>query len=171
MRVGDEVLRVVGVVGSVEELGFWRFINGVDGPADLYRPLTRDNTDIYGYILARAPAESIRPLVASADPNLAVQVFRLGDDLASTAANPRFTATLTAGFAGLALVLAGIGVAGLVAFEVAQRTQEIGIRTALGAQRVQVIRLVMSRGTRLVTTGIVIGVAASVNIPRQSRGL
>jgi putative ABC transport system permease protein len=73
---------------------------------------------------------------------------------------------LLAGFAGMALLLAGVGLYGVVAGAVAQRTREIGVRVALGAQYVDVVRLVMRRGARLVALGLAIGVASSLALGR-----
>ncbi len=174
LRMDDQSLTVVGVVGSVTLVGFDVSFDATH--ADVYLPLSPTDTSQYGYLFARAPrpdalVEQLKQLVWSVDPNLAVHVFRLDDDLWTTAANPRFTAALVAAFAVLAVLLAAVGVAGLVAFEVAQRTQEIGIRTALGANRAQVIRLVMKRGTALVVAGVAIGVAASLGLSRYLESL
>jgi putative ABC transport system permease protein len=81
----------------------------------------------------------------------------LDDDLAPR----RFTARLTAGFAVLALLLALIGVYGVMSYVVAQRTREIGIRMALGAARGEVVRLVLGRGLRIVALGTALGLVAA----------
>ncbi|HWB41759.1 MAG TPA: FtsX-like permease family protein, partial [Gemmatimonadales bacterium] len=73
----------------------------------------------------------------------------------------RFTARLTAGFAVVALVLALIGVYGVMSYVVAQRTREIGIRMALGAARGEVVRLVLGRGLRIVALGTSLGLVAA----------
>jgi ABC-type antimicrobial peptide transport system permease subunit len=69
-------------------------------------------------------------------------------------------------FAAVALALAAVGIYGIVAFSVARRTQEIGIRMALGAQRGDVLRLVLGEGTRMAAMGVVIGIVASLAITR-----
>jgi predicted lysophospholipase L1 biosynthesis ABC-type transport system permease subunit len=74
----------------------------------------------------------------------------------------RYPAWLAAGFALLALFLGSIGLYGLVAYSVSQRTQEIGIRMALGAQRSHVLNMILSQGLRLIVPGIVIGAVAAV---------
>jgi putative ABC transport system permease protein len=78
----------------------------------------------------------------------------------------RITLILLGLFSGLALVLAGIGIYGVIAYSVAQRANEIGIRMALGAQRADVLRLVLAQGGRISAAGIVIGSAASVGLAR-----
>jgi ABC-type antimicrobial peptide transport system permease subunit len=77
-----------------------------------------------------------------------------------------FTSTIMGIFAGVALLLASIGIYGVMAFVVAQRTQEIGIRMALGARGVDVLKLVLTNGMRLALLGLVIGLAAAFGVTR-----
>jgi len=91
--------------------------------------------------------------------------------LAKELAGPRFNMALLLVFAGLALVLATVGLYGVIAYSVSQRTREMGIRIALGAGRPAVLRLVMSQGARLTTFGIVIGLVAAVAVTRVMRNL
>jgi putative ABC transport system permease protein len=78
----------------------------------------------------------------------------------------RITLILLGLFSGLALVLAGIGIYGVISYSVAQREREIGIRMALGAQRADVLRLVLAQGGKISAAGIVIGSAASLGLTR-----
>jgi putative ABC transport system permease protein len=81
-------------------------------------------------------------------------------------AEPKFVMFLIAGFSALALVLATIGLFGVVAYAVSQRTREIGIRLALGAQKSQILAMVMSRGIRITLIGLALGVAGSLVLSR-----
>jgi ABC-type antimicrobial peptide transport system permease subunit len=85
---------------------------------------------------------------------------------ARSISTPRFTATLLGAFAGLALLLAGFGLYGVMAYTVAQRSREIGIRMALGAQSADVRFLVVSQALRLGAAGLAIGIAGALAITR-----
>ena len=93
------------------------------------------------------------------------------DFVSADLARPRFTMLLLATFAAVALLLAAIGLYGVIGFAVAQRTREIGVRVAVGAQRRDVLRLVMRRGMLPIATGLVIGIAAAVALSHLIAGL
>jgi putative ABC transport system permease protein len=85
------------------------------------------------------------------------------DDIRSASlAPPRLTATLLGLFAGLALVITAAGIAGVIAFSVNQRTQEFGVRVALGARRADVVSMVVGEGVRLAAKGLALGAAGAV---------
>jgi putative ABC transport system permease protein len=86
--------------------------------------------------------------------------------LYQSAAAPRFRARLLGGFAALALVLAAVGVFGVLAFSVTQRTREFGIRMALGARVADVLRMVLSRGLKIAAAGIATGLATTAILAR-----
>jgi ABC-type antimicrobial peptide transport system permease subunit len=91
--------------------------------------------------------------------------------LATTVAQPRFGATLVALFAALALILASIGVYGVISYSVTQRTQEIGVRVALGARSRDVLSLVLKQGMTLTATGLGAGLIGSLALTRLMKTL
>src|ERR1041384_218811 len=115
---------------------------------------------------------AVREQVLAADKNQPVYDIQTMDErVASSLDQRRFAMTLLGGFSGFALLLAGIGLYGVLAFAVSQRTREIGIRMALGAQATDVLRQVMRQGMILVSIGVVLGLAASLALTRLMSSL
>jgi len=104
-----------------------------------------------------AVASAMLGLLQVRFPNASIEVVPLSDQVAATMVRERMMATLAGGFGLLALVLACVGLYGLLAYTVARRTREIGIRMALGAQRRRVVALVLEGATKLVAVGIGVG--------------
>ncbi len=156
------VATIVGVVGNVKQLT-------LSHPDEQQIYVAKaQNGGIFHSIAARtagdpeAMVEQVREAIWAVDRDQPVWKIRpmtalLDRDLAPR----RFTARLTAGFALLALLLALIGVYGVMSYVVAQRTREIGIRMALGAARGEVVRLVLGRGLRIVAAGTALGLVAA----------
>jgi len=108
-----------------------------------------------------------RGAVRSVDPSVPlVEPQRMTALVADSVAQPRFRSTLLLSFAGLAVLLAVVGIYGVVAFIVEQRTHEIGVRVALGAQRASVIGLILRQGSIPVVLGVVVGLAGAFAVGR-----
>jgi putative ABC transport system permease protein len=118
--------------------------------------------------LAPAAVRVIREI----DPLLPVSAVRPLDEVfAESIARPRLTASAMGIFAGAALLLAALGVYGIVAYSVAQRSREFGIRVALGAKPAQIIRMVVGQNLRIVAVGVILGIAVAIPATRMLRGL
>jgi putative ABC transport system permease protein len=108
-------------------------------------------------------ASALRAQIAAADRDQAVtEIQTMQERLESASASPRFTMLLIGAFSVTALILAMVGIYGVIAYSVAQRTQELGIRIALGAARLDILRLVVGNGVLLALAGIAIGLAGSI---------
>ena len=117
-------------------------------------------------------AGSVRAEIRQLDPNLPVANIRPMTDVVATAlATPRLTGFLLGTFAGIALALAAIGIYGVLAYLVSQRTQEIGIRLAIGARHSQVLAMVLRQGMTLAATGIAIGLVAAFGLTQLMQSL
>jgi predicted permease len=120
----------------------------------------------------QALAGSIRGAVREVDPSLPVYGLRpMSEVVTRSMVQPRFLSLLLATFAGIALFLAAIGIYGVMAYAVAQRTQEIGVRMALGAQRLHVLRLVFGQGFVLLAIGTAIGLGGAFALTRLMHSL
>jgi putative ABC transport system permease protein len=141
----------------------------VDGVPHIYVPLNQFLGRSLSLALRTSVPTStleaqIRGAIQSVDPGLPVfGVTSIDEILDASLASRRFSASLVAGFAGGALLLASIGIYGLLAYMVGQRSHEIGLRLALGAQRADILRLVLGKGVVLAGLGIVTGVIFSVS--------
>jgi putative ABC transport system permease protein len=120
----------------------------------------------------QAMSAGVRAAVREVDPNLPVYSLRpMSEVVARSMVQPRFLSLLLATFSGIALFLAAIGIYGVMAYSVAQRTQEIGVRMALGAQRLHVLRLVFGQGLILLAAGTVLGLVGAFALTRLMHSL
>ena len=172
---------IVGVVGDVNELS-------LDSPLPqwfdgaIYEPFGNDGRgrlsaaekSIIVKVAGDVPSftASLRKIVASLNPEAPVsEVQTMRTIVSESMTAPRSTMSLFAIFAGLALILGAIGIYGVISYAVAQRTPEIGIRMALGAQKRDVLRLVMGQGARLAVAGVAIGIAGAIAATRLMSSL
>src|SRR5262249_13084773 len=136
------------------------------GP-QVYWPYGQISTQDPGYVIRAAgnPAglvtELRRAIAAVNSGTIVVQAAPMREMLSATVADRSFVETLRAAFAGLALLLASVGIYGVVAFWVTQRTQEIGVRVALGASARSVFRLVLAQTAAPIAAGIAVGLTAA----------
>ncbi|MGH9219584.1 MAG: ABC transporter permease [Vicinamibacterales bacterium] len=132
----------------------------------------RFNLAVNGGVDAASLATSVRAAIAAIDPALAVaKVTTMREVVRELSAPQRFSVTALTAFAAGALLLAGIGLFGVLAFGVAQRTREIGVRVALGAARSEVLGMVVKQGMLLVAIGLLIGLAGSLAVTRVLQSL
>jgi predicted permease len=158
---------IVGVVGDVKD----KPNSPGAEPAFWWSELQRVDPDMLIVIRTYGDPESLpgtlRNEVHKLDPALAVADVQLMDKIVdSSVSTPRFAFVLVGLFAGLAIVLAAVGVYGVIAYTVSQRTQEFGLRLALGAQRGDLVRLVLRQSARLVVPGAILGVLLTLGLGR-----
>jgi predicted permease len=135
-------------------------------------PMYFANLVVRTAVAPAAMAKSVERAIHSVDPNQAIyKVESMEEVLADSVARPRVESSLLTLFAGLALALAGAGLYGVLAYSVSQRTREIGVRVALGAEPAQLIREVIRDALRLVLPGIGVGLIGSFAITRLLRSL
>ena len=171
--LGDEISwEVVGVVAS-EKIGGPRD----DQSAGVY--VSNEQSPVYGMtLIVRSKlnplslANAIRAAVHSVGKDQALGDFRTVDQIKDQAlAGNRLQATLMGIFAGVALLLAALGIYGVISYSVEQRTHELGIRAALGASKQRLLRLVLLRGLALTAIGLAIGLAGSLAVTRQMKSI
>ena len=115
---------------------------------------------------------AVRAKIAEADPTLPISgVLSMSNVIATSIAQPRLITQLVGTFAGFALLLAAIGMYGVMAYSLSQRKQEIGIRMSLGAGRREILQLIVRQGMTLAFAGVIIGVVASLALTRLLTGL
>ena len=161
IRYGRDWISIVGVCGSVKH-------NSLDSEpyAEIYVPYPQTSVDALTFVgrqlnfvvRSSAPASvapSIRNTIHSLDPALVVKVNTMESLINDSVAQPRFYMVLLAAFAGIAVLLAALGIYGVISYSVGQRTRELGIRVALGATQKKIVRLVVASPVHSSTPGVV----------------
>ncbi len=168
---------IVGVAGNVKYVEDSGFISPPD--SGYYLPLQYSAAfmDPEQQVILRtslspaAVASWMRSTVASLDPTVPVTVDSMSQRVSNLEARPRFNATLLGIFAGLGILLAAVGTYGVLAFLVVQRTQEIGVRMALGANPRDVMKLILAHGAKFALAGLVLGAAGAFALTRSMAAL
>ena len=167
---------VVGVVANIKQ-------KGLDLPVEpaLYTPYLQDETNHafagFGlFVKTIGPPASlsgaVRTLIHSLRPDQTIDTMQTMNDALFRALAPRrLSLALVGSFAGLALLLSAVGIFGMIAYAVSQRTHEFGVRMALGAQRHDMLRLVLGEGFKVVTIGVAAGIVASLALTRFMQSL
>ena len=163
-------MTVVGVAQNVRHYGVTE-----NAPPEVYIPLVQANDVALGWMNGTAEImlrtqtdgaqvlDELRAMIRRIDPSIPVHhVESMKERVAATLQQRRFITTLLTSFAALATFLAAIGIYGVLSYVVSLRTQEIGIRIAVGAQQSQVLRMLLADGLRLAAVGTAIGIAGAL---------
>jgi putative ABC transport system permease protein len=168
-------IRVVGVAGDVRGDG----LDADDTPA-LYTPMAQEsrpwrtwmNVTVRSALPPFALTESVKHAVAGVDKDVPVtRVRAMTDLLFESFAARHFTLALLGAFAGVAVLLAGVGIYGVMAYAVSRRTREIGVRMALGARAQDVVALVLGQAMKVAVAGVVLGLAGALALRRLVAGM
>ena len=169
---GNVSREVVGVVGDVRDDALSRKPGPMMYVPFAQAPLYGGEVVVRSSLAPSSVAAGIRQAVHSIDNDLPVtDVESFPDALGASVAQERFRTLLLGSFSGIALILAAVGIFGVISYSVSQRTHEIGIRMALGAQQRDVLRLILGQGTRLALLGLGAGAVAALLLTRLMASL
>ncbi|HSE98190.1 MAG TPA: ABC transporter permease [Blastocatellia bacterium] len=163
---------IIGVVGDERQEGMSREVMPLIYQSNLQSPVNEMSLAIRTAVDPQSLIGAVRNEIRAMDKDLPpYEVETLKDILYKSVSKERFSTFLMASFAGIALLLAAVGIYGVMSYSVTQRTHEMGIRLALGARPTDVVRLVVTRGLALTLAGIGMGLAASYVLTRLMSSL
>jgi putative ABC transport system permease protein len=158
---------IIGVVGDLRDVALSRKPGPMMYVPFAQAPLYGGEVVVRSSLSASSIAAGIRQTVQSIDTNLPVTDFEsFPEAVGASVAQERFRTLLMSSFSGIALILAAVGIFGVISYSASQRTHEIGIRMALGAQRRNVLRLILGQGAKLALLGLGTGVVAALLLSR-----
>jgi predicted permease len=166
-RVDAPPVTIVGVLADIRNMGLEEA-----PPPQVYLSFWQGEIwNAYIAVRSTLPPDSVaaaaRSTLKTIDPNLALaDIHTMGDLVTEATARRRFQTTLLTVFAAVALFLAMVGLYGLMSYAVKQRTSEIGIRMALGANRRHVVNMILANGLQLVAAGLIVGLAGALTLTR-----
>jgi putative ABC transport system permease protein len=173
IRIKDQTRQIVGVIADVKHQNL-----AAPGEPEVYVPYQQANPPTWAFVVVRSRTDlpaltaSVRNIVQDIAPTQPVYSLNTMSYRVERWMSPqRFSSVLLIVFAGLALVLATIGIYGVIAYSVVQRTREIGIRMALGADRNNVLGLILLQGARIGALGLVVGIAVAYLATRLMSGM
>jgi putative ABC transport system permease protein len=163
----DDWRQIVGVIGDVKHFG-----PDTEAKPEMYRPYLQEPWPLMGLAVRTtgeptAIAPAVRRAIYAVDGDQPVShVMSMGDLVAESVAPRQVSMILLSVLGGVALLLASLGIYGVLSYSITQRTQEIGIRTALGAQQQDVLKLILGQSLKLILLGVLAGLAVAVVIIR-----
>lgn len=172
VRFWGKPREIVGIVRDVRFRGLGRDVDPAIYPALSQMPMSEFSLVVRTRVPPLSVLPALRTAVRSIDPDLAFfDVATLEQLLSDSVGAPRFHMVLLTAFGALALLLAAVGIYGLLSYSVAQRTREIGIRSALGARRADLLRLVVGEGLARSVLGLLLGLTGAFILTRFLAGL